>query len=229
VYLWHVFLIKPLAGISILICLATILSLFSLERRRPHSSLDRFLIGFLGLLSVYQGLRVLQSAGLVTISANTKLDDAIDLIVTMFYLLAAVLLRMWNGNRMDAESAMRLAQAAPPRSSRADAAMEAPQPVNSLERLRWMLPKVSDGAFKLYAYFSIYADPTQGRISSTEEELRLGVGKSEEEVRQYLRELERTAEISVLQSGGRITVDLNGRPSAPPPDENTAALSAIRS
>lgn len=226
-YLWHVFLIKPLAGVSILICLATIFSLFSLERRRPHSSLDRFLIGFLGLLAVYQGMRILQSAGLMTISANSKLDDAIDLIVTLFYLLAAVLLRMWSGKRMDAESAMRLAHAAPPRTSRAEG-MDAAQPVNSLERLRWMLPKVSDGAFKLYAYFSIYADPSQGKLSSTEDELISQVGKSAEEIQGYLRELERATAITVLQSGGRITIDLSGRASAAPGDELPTALSATR-
>ena len=108
-YLWHVFLIKPLAALSILICLATILSLFTLERRRPHQPADRFLIGFLGLLSVYQGLRILQSAGFVALSSNPQLDDAIELLVTVFYLLAALLLRFSSGSRLEAESALRLA------------------------------------------------------------------------------------------------------------------------
>ena len=110
-YLWHLFLIKPFAALSILICMVTIFSLFSLERRRPHHKTDRFLIGFLGLLSVYQGMRILESAGLVTLSANAKLDDAIELMVTVFYLLAALLLRLSSVNRLDAESALRLARA----------------------------------------------------------------------------------------------------------------------
>lgn len=229
-YLWHLFLIKPFAALSILICMVTIFSLFSLERRRPHHKTDRFLIGFLGLLSVYQGMRILESAGLVTLSANAKLDDAIELMVTVFYLLAALLLRLSSVNRLDAESALRLARAAPPRTSRPEAAIEAPRPVISPDKLAWVLPKVSDGAFKLYAYLLFHADPLRGRIAASGDDLAIQLGKSAEEILVYLRELERTAQISVLRSGGCLTIDLIPRSTAAPPaEELPPALSAIRS
>lgn len=213
-YLWHVFLIKPFAALSIIICLATIYSLFSLERRRPYHSTDRFLIAFLGLLSVYQGMRILQSAGLVSMSSNAKLDDAIELIVTVLYLVAALLLRLSSVNRMDAESALRLASAAPPRTSRPEAAIEAPRPANPAEKLGWVLPKVSDGAFKLYAYLSLQADPAKGQISVSGDDLESHLGKSADEIQGYFNELERMAAITVLRSGGKLTIDLSGRSSA---------------
>jgi len=228
-YLWHVFLIKPFAALSIIICLATIFSLFSLERRRPFYSTDRFLIAFLGLLSVYQGMRILQSAGLVNMSSNARVDDAIELIVTVLYLVAALLLRLSSVNRMDAESALRLQSAAPPRTSRPEAAIEAPRPANPVEKLGWILPKVSDGAFKLYAYLSIQADSSKGLISVSEDELESHLGKSAGEIQGHLRELERVAAITVLRPGSTLTIDLNGRSNAAfSPGEFPSALSAIR-
>lgn len=225
-YLWHIFLIRPFAALSIVICLATIFSLFSLERRRPHHATDRFLIAFLGLLSVYQGMRILESAGLVTLSSNARLDDAIELIITVFYLLAALLLKLSSMNRQDAESALRLVRAAPPRTSRRDAAMEAPRQVNAMERLSWVLPKVSDGAFKLYAYLFLHADSPTGRIASSDDDLKSHLGKSAEEIHGYLRELERVAALTVLRSGGKLSIDLTGRPSAPAPSEEPIIVRA---
>ena len=71
-YLWHIFTIKPLAAVSIVLCLATILSCVMLERKRPHQGADRFLIGFLGLLSVYQAIRILHAAGIVKLAVNAQ-------------------------------------------------------------------------------------------------------------------------------------------------------------
>jgi hypothetical protein len=231
VYLWHVFLVKPLAALSILISLATIFSLFSLERRRPQHSSDRFLIAFLGLLSVYQAMRILESAGLVSLQSNAKLDDAIELIVTVFYLLAALLLRLSSMNRLDAESALRLARAAPPRTSRPEA-METQRPLDAVEKLNWALPKVNDGAFRLYAYLLLHVDSNKGPITLNDSELKSLLGQSIEDIHGYLRELERLAAISVIvksDTGGGMTVDLNGRAStAPIQEELPSALSVIR-
>jgi hypothetical protein len=44
-------------------------------------------------LSVYQGFRILESVGLLSLSINSQLDDAIELLVTTFYLIAAMMLR----------------------------------------------------------------------------------------------------------------------------------------
>ena len=35
-YLWHVFLVKPLAALSIIVCLGTIFACFQLRRQRPQ-------------------------------------------------------------------------------------------------------------------------------------------------------------------------------------------------
>jgi len=118
VFLWHVFLVKPFAALSVVICLATILACVLLERRRPAHTADRYLIGVLGLLSVYQGLRILQGAGILSISRGSNGDDAIELVITGFCLIAALLLRMSAQTRFETESAMRLVQAAPRPASR---------------------------------------------------------------------------------------------------------------
>ena len=63
-FLWRVFLVQPFAAVSILVCLAAIFSCVALNRKRSHRPSDRFLIACLGLLSIYQGMRVLQGIGL---------------------------------------------------------------------------------------------------------------------------------------------------------------------
>ena len=234
VYLWHVFLIKPFAALSILVCLTTLSLLVSLERRRPRQTADRFLVGFLGLISVYQALRILQTAGFVSLSPNAKLDDAIELIVTVFYLCAALLLRLTSANHLDAELARRLTNAAPPRTSRPEAAIEAHYtaspspnaPVDPVEKLRSLSLAVGDGAFKLYAYLSLHPDGSRGWIATHVDGLARELGKSSDEINACLRELERAGAVSAARSGPGVTIDWTGRPS--PPQQPAPVLSAVR-
>ncbi len=237
-YLWHVFLIKPFAALSILVCLTTLLLLVSLERRRPRQTADRFLVGFLGLISVYQALRILQSAGLVSLSPNAKLDDAIELIVTVFYLCAALLLRLTSENRLDAELAMRLTNAAPPRTSRPEAAIEAQYteysvpnpPVNPIEKLRSLAPTLTDGAFRLYAYLCLHPEYSSGWVATRLDSLAKELAKSTDEINAALRELERAGAVSATRSGPGVTpgvtLDWTGRAGSSP--QSSPALSAIR-
>ncbi len=204
-YLWHIFTIKPLAAVSIVLCLATILSCVMLERKRPHQGADRFLIGFLGLLSVYQAIRILHAAGIVKLAVNAKLDDAIDLSVAGFYLLATVILRFATVNHLDAESAMRLVRAAPPRSQ-----LRNPEGERDLARLSWALPRVSDGAFKLYAYLCLRQDPTSSAISSAD--VRLKLGKSKAELDRFLTELEEAGAVSITREGPNIGINIVAQP-----------------
>src|SRR2546429_4093803 len=94
VFLWHIFAVKPVAAVSLLICLATIVSCLYMRRKRPHETSDRFLLVFLGAVSIYQGMRILKGVGVVTVPVNASVDDAIELLVTMAYLVAALLLKL---------------------------------------------------------------------------------------------------------------------------------------
>jgi hypothetical protein len=206
-YLWHIFTVKPLAAVSIVLCLATILSCVMLERKRPHQGADRFLIAFLGLLSVYQAIRILHAAGIVKLAVNVKMDDAIDLSVAGFYLLATIILRFATVNHLDAESAMRLVRAAPPRSQ-----LRNPEVERDLERLSWALPRVSDGAFKLYAYLCLRQDPSSGRSAITSADVRLQLGKSKSELDGYLSELEETGAVSITREGPNVGINIVTQP-----------------
>jgi hypothetical protein len=217
VLLWHILRVKPFAGLSILLCLATIFSCFLLERRRPRQSSDRFLIAVLGLLSVYQGLRILHNAGLVSIIGNT-MDDAIEVVITTLYLGAALLLRWSAAKHLDAESAIRLARAAPPRSSQR---ME-PLRDFSLETISWAIPRVSDGAFKLYALLCLHAGYNAGRVPAGVQNICLQLGKTQEELDQFLGELQKAGAVQVSREGSSLNIELlaqNRRNSAPVLDE----------
>ncbi len=207
-YLWHILTIKPLAGLSIVLCLATILSCVALERKRPHQRADRFLIAFLGLLSVYQGMRILHASGIM--SVNAKMDDAIDLSVAVFILFATIILRLATVNHLEAESAMRLVRAAPPR-----APMRNPETDRDLDRLSWALPRVSDGAFKLYAYLCLRSDPASGRPAMSSTDVRAQLGKSKEDLDRYLKELEETGAVQVTRDGPDVGIQIVAQPRQP--------------
>lgn len=224
-FLWHVFLIKPLAACSIIICLATIFACFRLERTRPQQKSDRFLIAFLGLLAIYQAMRILETAGVLSMSVNSKLDDAIELMVAMFYLIAALLLRFSSVNRLDAESAFRLVRAAPPRQSPDGTAKDLPAPKNSLalDGLAWALPRLTDGAFKLYAYLYVSADAA-GRAIVIDRDLQLRMKRSPNELEGYCTELEQAGAATIHRDGGRLEVKI-GQGGAEPTPQLSGALS----
>ncbi len=63
--LWHSFHSAPLAGLALLVCLATIFWCAWSLRRCVYDTLDRYLLGFIGLLAVYQGLRLLKEKNIL--------------------------------------------------------------------------------------------------------------------------------------------------------------------
>ena len=223
-FLWHVFLIKPLAACSIIVCLATILACFRLERKRPQQKSDRFLIAFLGLLAIYQAMRILESAGVLSMSVNAKLDDAIELMVAMFYLIAAMLLRFSSINRIDAESALRLVRAAPPRQSDGTARdLTVSKNSLALDGLAWALPRLTDGAFKLYAYLYVSAD-SAGRAIVLDRDLQLRMKRSQNELEDYCTELEQAGAATIHRDGGLLEVKI-GQGTALPAPQLSGALS----
>lgn len=207
-FLWRVFLIKPLAALSIVVCLITIFSCFRLERRRPTQKSDRFLIGFLGLLAIYQGMRILEGAGVLSFSMSTTLDDAIELLIAMFYLIAAMLMRFSSVNRLEAESAFRLVHAAPPRlGENTSRELTVPKAPAALDNLAWALPRLSDGGFKLYSYLWMHADPA-GRAAVQAAELQLQMKRSLHELESYYAEIERTGATVAKRDGGWVEFEL---------------------
>lgn len=202
------FTVKPMAALSILLCLATILSCVLLERKRPHLGADRFLIAFLGLLSVYQGMRILQSVGIMNYAVSGRLDDVIDVVVTGIYLVATVMLRYASSDRLQAESAMRLVRAAPPRSQ-----LRTSETERDLARLDWGLTRLSDSAFRLYAYLCLRQDQAVGVSPS---DIRLRLGKSKEELDEDLAELEHSGAVFVSREHGRVGITIVAQPAHKP-------------
>jgi hypothetical protein len=217
VYLWHIFTIKPLAAFSIVLCLATILSCVMLERRRSYQGADRFLIAFLGLLSIYQAMRILHAAGIVTLAGGGKFDDAIDLAVATVILLATVILRFSTVDHLEAESAMRLVRAAPPRSQ-----LRNPETERDLVRLAWALPRLSDGAFKLYAHLCLHQDPN-ARSSATD--VRIQLGKTKEEMDRFLAELESAGAVHVTREGLNLGITIVAQPVPAAPGASAGSVS----
>jgi hypothetical protein len=210
VFLWRVFLVKPFAAVSILVCLAAICSCVSLNRKRTHKNSDRFLIVCLGLLSVYQGLRILQGVGWLTVAVSSTVDDAIELLVTAFCLIATLMLRLSADNQLQAESALRLAKAAPPRSSRrgAEPGVVDGSRKKDVESLAWALPELSDATFKFYVYLCLCSDPVTGRVILTNDEIRMNVGKSAEEAKACFTELQAAGACVVDRKNSMIDVEL---------------------
>jgi hypothetical protein len=207
--------VKPFAALSIVVCLITIFLLFRLHRRRPEHKADRFLIGFLGLMSIYQGLRILQEAGILNLRGNSTLDDSMELLIVCCYLIAALVLKLSNENHMDAESAIRLLRAAPPRSqhqtegSPLDVFLQ--RDASTLETLNWAIPRLSDAAFKLYALLCLRMDHTSRRIPMGVSEVRLALGKNKDDLESGLIELEKAGAVSLKRSGASVNIEIIAR------------------
>jgi hypothetical protein len=190
----QIFLAKPLAALAILVCLATIYALFKLNRRKPQNLSDRFLIGVLGVVAIYEALKLIGESGMLSLSVNGTFRDAFELIVAATCLLSAVLLRISRLDHSDAESAFRLARAAPPRSPGNLPA------TRELDILRWAVPRVSDGAFKLLAALTL-----NGSIPISQ------LGKSQDELDACLKELQQAGAVVVDRHGAIETVGLKSK------------------
>ncbi|MGH9557637.1 MAG: hypothetical protein ACRD30_00250 [Bryobacteraceae bacterium] len=209
--LGRLFMTRPLAALSVLICMVTIVFCFWLRRTRPHHRSERFLIGFLGFIAIFQGLHVLQGAGVVRMEANARFGGAIDLVVAACCLIAALMLKLTTINRMrNVDSALRLARAAPPRPAPPglESALNDPAALMSLnlQSLHWALA-LSDSAFKFYVFLCLRAGPS-GIWSATSQDARLQTGKSSEDLEAALHELQRAGAIALRRDGSRLEIEI---------------------
>jgi len=169
----HLFDISPFLALSFCVCLGTTAYCIVLLRRGCHHMADRFLIGFIGFLSVYQSIQILRRGGVLNIPHLQQLDEAVDLLVNSLYLLATLILRLSNRDRFEKIFRLRLVeaeiQAVPlPHEPIRDDDVTDPK---ILERLRRAAPMLSANALKLYIYICFQADFENGAVRATEEEL----------------------------------------------------------
>ncbi len=192
-YLWRVFLVRPFAALSVLTCLAALLMCWSVVRKRAHQRVDRFLVGFVGLLAVSQGLRLLRDCGVLTLPANAQLNDMVELLITAFYLMATLVLKLSSIDRMNADFLLRMARAAPPKplGIPAPPLESAPSKGEIQGSLTRALPGLSEGAFKLYAYLCMHLDnPVFSQVKVNRQELLRNCGCSESDFARHASELE---------------------------------------
>jgi len=187
--LWHSFHAAPLAGLALLVCLATIFWCFWALRRSIYDTLDRYLLGFIGLLAIYQGLRLLREIGLVTLFSNRALNTGVELTVALLYLLSAAIMRLSSDKRRYADFQVRSARAEPrlllPAVLNASVSAERRQRLD----IAGLVPVLTDPAFKLYLYLCTRVEVTPGPMLVADEAL-VALRKSRDEVAILLSELE---------------------------------------
>jgi PAS domain-containing protein len=110
-YLVHLFGTSPVVGLSVFVCVATILWCIFMMRRQ-QSGPDRILMGVIGFISVYQGLKILKTAGIFSLNLLTgRVDDLADLSIASMYLIAALILKLSAADRATTKLRLRLVEA----------------------------------------------------------------------------------------------------------------------
>jgi PAS domain-containing protein len=117
-YIPHIFRTDPLAGLAVLLYLATIWWCIWVIRRRQRGT-DRLLLGLLGLIAFSQSLGVFRDLGILESSLPFhRLDDFVNLAIGGLYLIGALLLEISSRDRISAAVGLRLAQANPGNATR---------------------------------------------------------------------------------------------------------------
>ncbi len=106
--LWRLFFTNPVMACELVVCLATIYGCILILHKR-HKGPDRFLAALIGIISIWQGMRILREAGVIT--GSHALDTLAELIITTLYLVAAIILRFSVRERKTAQVRLRLEEA----------------------------------------------------------------------------------------------------------------------
>jgi PAS domain-containing protein len=109
-YLAQLFRANPLMALALLLCLATILWCILLLRRQ-RNSVDKVLTGLLGLIAVYESLRILKDSGFAMFTHFHFLEGWVDFISACLYLLAALILKTSSTDRAATKVHLRLMEA----------------------------------------------------------------------------------------------------------------------
>jgi hypothetical protein len=87
------------------------------------------------------------------------------------------------------------------------------------------MPLLSDGAFKLFAWFCVHADAS-GKALLHERDVQLRMKRSHNELESYYHEIERCGAASIRRGGEILDVDLGAGHAA---DQNAAQYSNLES
>ena len=109
-YLAQIFRASPLLGLALCVCLATILWCLLLARRQ-RSGLDKTLTGLLGMIAVYEAVRILKECGILLIPGIRNLEGWVDFIIAFLYLIAALILKVSSVDRANTKVRLRLVEA----------------------------------------------------------------------------------------------------------------------
>src|SRR5450755_1714143 len=109
-YLVQIFRASPMMGLALCICLMTIFWCF-LMAKRQQVGLDKILTGVLGLIAVYEAIRVLKDAGVILFPGIQKLDGWADFIIASMYFIAALILKVSSNQRASTQVKLRLVEA----------------------------------------------------------------------------------------------------------------------
>jgi PAS domain-containing protein len=109
-YLAQLLRANPLAALALLVCLATILWCILLTRRQ-RNGLDKILTGLLGLIAIYESLRILKDSGFAVFARFRVMEGWVDLISACLYLLAALILKTSSIDRAATKVHLRLMEA----------------------------------------------------------------------------------------------------------------------
>ena len=109
-YLVQIFRASPLMALALCTCLATIFWCILLARRQ-QARLDRMLTGLLGMIAIYEALRVLKDCGVIRFAGFQQLNGWVDFIVAGTYLLAGFILKYSGSDRANTKVRLRLVEA----------------------------------------------------------------------------------------------------------------------
>ena len=109
-YLVQIFRASPLMGLALCVCLATIFWCILLCRRQ-QSTLDKVLTGLLGMIAIYEAIRIMKDSGVIFIPGIKKLEGWVDFSVATTYLLAAMILKISSSDRASTKVRLRLVEA----------------------------------------------------------------------------------------------------------------------
>lgn len=109
-YLFEIFHANPLAGLALCVCLGTILWCIRLTHRQKNS-LDKVLAGLLGLVAIYEALRILSDTGFMIFSGFRRLDSWAEFLIATLYLIAVMMLKISSMDRARTKVQLRLVEA----------------------------------------------------------------------------------------------------------------------
>src|ERR1700676_3863270 len=109
-YLVQIFRARPLMALALCMCLATIFWCILLVRRQ-QGRLDRMLTALLGMIAIYEALRVMKDCGVIRFPGFKQLDGWVDFVIAGTYLLAGFILKYSGSDRANTKVRLRLVEA----------------------------------------------------------------------------------------------------------------------